>query len=92
MAALAHIRDALGLDYAGIDFGLNADGEVLLFEANATMVIIPPDGDARWDYRREAIARIQTAVRAMLAQKAQPHARRAVEKLVGDVGIEPTTR
>jgi tetratricopeptide (TPR) repeat protein len=83
MAALEHIRDTLGLDYAGIDFGLNADGEVLLFEANATMVIIPPDGDARWDYRREAIARIQTAVRAMLAQKAEGRLPRARERPPG---------
>jgi len=37
--ALEAIRDALGLDYAGIDFGLNAQGDLLLFEANATMVI-----------------------------------------------------
>ncbi len=39
MAALADIQEALGLDYAGIDFGLSASGEVLLFEANATMTV-----------------------------------------------------
>ena len=33
---------ALGLDYAGIDFGLERGGNLLLFEANATMVIAPP--------------------------------------------------
>ena len=70
MAGLAHIRDALGLDYAGIDFGLNAAGEILLFEANATMVVIAPNPDPRWDYRRAAIARIEMAVRAMLKEKA----------------------
>ena len=64
------MRDALGLDYAGIDFALNADGEVLLFEANATMVILPPGPDARWDYRRAAIAKVENAVRAMLAKRA----------------------
>ena len=33
MAALTSIANALGLDYAGIDFALNKDGSVLLFEA-----------------------------------------------------------
>ena len=70
MTALAAVRDALGLDYAGIDFALNADGEVLLFEANATMVILPPGPDARWDYRRGAIAKVENAVRALLAKRA----------------------
>jgi glutathione synthase/RimK-type ligase-like ATP-grasp enzyme len=68
--ALEGIRDALGLDYAGIDFGVNADGDLLLFEANATMVIAVPDNDARWAYRRTAITKILDAVVAMLRQKA----------------------
>ena len=55
MAALERIQDALGLDYAGIDFGLGPDGDLLLFEANATMVIAPLDADERWAYRRTAI-------------------------------------
>jgi glutathione synthase/RimK-type ligase-like ATP-grasp enzyme len=67
--ALQGIRDALGLDYAGIDFGVNADGDLLLFEANATMVIAVPDNDARWAYRRTAITKILEAVVAMLRQK-----------------------
>ncbi len=45
MRALSSIQSTLGLDYAGIDFGLNAKGEVLLFEANATMVVNPPDAE-----------------------------------------------
>jgi hypothetical protein len=68
--ALEGIRDALGLDYAGIDFGLNAEGDLLLFEANATMVIAVPDNDERWAYRRTAISRILDAVVAMIRQKA----------------------
>ncbi|HEY8948007.1 MAG TPA: hypothetical protein VIM56_03895 [Rhizomicrobium sp.] len=70
MTALAAIRDALGLDYGGIDFALNGDGELLLFETNATMVIVPPNTDPRWDYRRAAIARVENAVRAMFAGRA----------------------
>lgn len=70
MTALARIRGDLGLDYGGIDFSLGANGEILLFEANATIVVNPPDPDPRWDYRRAAVARIHTAVHAMLARKA----------------------
>jgi tetratricopeptide (TPR) repeat protein len=70
MVALAGIRDALGLDYAGIDFGLGPDGDLLLFEANATMVIAAPDPDERWAYRRTAITGIIDAVIAMIREKA----------------------
>jgi hypothetical protein len=70
IVALERIRDALGLDYGGIDFGIGADGDVLLFEANATMVIAPPDPDQRWAYRRTAISGILEAVVAMIMEKA----------------------
>jgi hypothetical protein len=71
MAALAEIQNMLGLDYAGVDFGLNADGDVLLFEANATMTVLPPEHDRRWDYRRAAVQRVEDAVLRMLVEKAQ---------------------
>jgi hypothetical protein len=70
MAALAHIQAALGLDYAGIDFGLAPDGSLLLFEANATMVINPPDADPMWDYRRPSMAAALAAARRMVARRA----------------------
>jgi glutathione synthase/RimK-type ligase-like ATP-grasp enzyme len=70
MAALMQIRDALGLDYAGVDFGLGSDGDLLLFEANATMVIAAPDPDERWAYRRPVITGIIDAVVAMIREKA----------------------
>ena len=66
MEALARIQATLGLDYAGIDFGLSANGDILLFEANATMVVNPPEPGERWAYRRPAVERIFAAVRAML--------------------------
>jgi len=66
MEALKQIQQHLGLDYAGIDFGLNDHGKVLLFEANATMVVNPPDQDSQWDYRRAPIQRVQNAIRRML--------------------------
>jgi glutamate/tyrosine decarboxylase-like PLP-dependent enzyme/glutathione synthase/RimK-type ligase-like ATP-grasp enzyme len=68
--ALEQIQSALGLDYAGIDFGLSPAGDVLLFEANATMVVNPPEPDERWAYRRPAVERILGAIRRMLLDKA----------------------
>ncbi len=66
MEALAQIQTTLALDYAGIDFGLSETGDLLLFEANATMVVNPPEPDERWAYRRPAVERVFTAVRRML--------------------------
>ena len=66
MNALAGIQATLGLDYAGVDFGLSPSGEVLLFEANATMVVNPPPPGEQWAYRRPAVERIFEAVRQML--------------------------
>ena len=70
MAALIGIAEAMGLDYAGVDFALAPDGRVLLFEANATMAIVPPGEDLMWDYRRPAVAAVQDAARRMLARRA----------------------
>jgi len=69
MSALECIRETLGLDYAGVDFALTSNGDLLLFEANATMVIAIPGSDARWAYRRVAIDRIIDAAVSMILQK-----------------------
>jgi hypothetical protein len=65
-AALERIRAATGLDYLGIDFGIDAAGRVVVFEANATMIVLPPPPEANWDYRRPCVERIIRAVQAML--------------------------
>lgn len=70
VAGLEAVAGALGLDYAGIDFGLSPEGEVLLFEANATMVVNPPDADPRWDYRRAPTQAILDAARERLLARA----------------------
>jgi tetratricopeptide (TPR) repeat protein len=70
IAALHGIAQRLGLDYGGVDFGLSPGGEVLLFEANAGMVIQPPGPEPIWDYRRAPIGRALDAVKAMLLAKA----------------------
>jgi hypothetical protein len=69
MAALDEICRTLRLEYAGIDFGLAPDGAVLLFEANATMVVYPPGPEEIWDYRRRSIHEVlRAATRMILAR------------------------
>jgi len=71
-SALENICGTLALDYAGVDFALSADGDILLFEANATMVIPCPDKDEQWFYRKPAIEQVLAAVRNMVLSHAQP--------------------
>jgi GNAT superfamily N-acetyltransferase len=66
MTALGAIGEALELDYAGVDFALGSDGSMLIFEANATMVIAEPGAGAMWDYRRAAIGRALAGARGLL--------------------------
>ena len=73
-ATLERLQEAVGLDYFGMDFGLDADGRVLLFEANATMVLQPPNDDPQWDYRRPASERALEAARSLLRERARPDA------------------
>jgi hypothetical protein len=74
MTALHAIQMALGLDFGGVDFGIDAAGRVLLFEANPTMLINPPDADAQWDYRRASAEQALSAARRMLFMRAMKEA------------------
>ena len=78
MAALERINAALDLDYGGIDFAVNAGGDILFFEANATMVMVPLSSDPKWDYRRPAFDAVFTAIRDMLLARAIGDAPRSV--------------
>jgi hypothetical protein len=70
-AALADVRDALGLDYGGVDFGRDRSGRFVVFEANATMTINAPPDDAHWEYRRPAYERAIGAVREMIRARGE---------------------
>jgi hypothetical protein len=70
VAALERLRDALGLDYGGVDFAVNSAGEILFFEANATMVVLPPLLDPKWAYRRAAVETVLKAASVMLQNRA----------------------
>ena len=69
MKALREICDQLQLDYAGIDFGLDQQGNVLLFEANATMEVNRPERDVRWNYRRGPVQAILDAISRLLTTR-----------------------
>jgi tetratricopeptide (TPR) repeat protein len=71
MRALDAVARVLDLDYGGIDFGIDANGNVLAFEANATMAIYPPGPEAHFDYRRAATENAIAAVRAMIVERAR---------------------
>ncbi|HEY1753172.1 MAG TPA: tetratricopeptide repeat protein [Caulobacteraceae bacterium] len=66
-AAVAAIGAAMDLDYAGVDFSLLPDGRVLLFEANATMLVHPEAPEGPFAHKNTSIERIFTAFREMLA-------------------------
>ena len=69
LAAVAEIGRRLDLDYCGVDFTLTADGRVLVFEANATMLthLEPEDGPfaAKNRFIRPIIEAFQTHLAAM---------------------------
>jgi len=69
-STLVALGAELGLDYAGVDFALDVHGNVVLFEANATMAVYPPPQDERWAYRRPSVDRIIAAVRRLLVRRA----------------------
>jgi hypothetical protein len=64
--ALRAIDALLGLDYGGIDFAIDAQGRVVVFEANASMLIAPIAPDERFAYRVPAFARATEAVQRLL--------------------------
>ena len=67
--AIVGISKMLALDYGGIDFGIDLNGNAILFEANAYMNVPLAESDNRWDYRRESISRIWDATRRMLWER-----------------------
>ncbi len=71
MKALEKICNLQGLDYAGIDFSLSATGELIVFEANATMTVLLPEQGEKWNYRRTPVHRILNAVQQMVVTRAK---------------------
>ncbi|HUB45118.1 MAG TPA: tetratricopeptide repeat protein [Acetobacteraceae bacterium] len=59
-AVLEEIARRMDLDYCGVDFTLLPDGRVLLFEANATM-LVHPEEDGMLAHKNVHVARILAA-------------------------------
>lgn len=66
--ALRTIQQRIGLEYFGIDCGLDTNGELLVFEVNASMLV--HDDNREFPYKDPAVRRIKTAFDAMLAKRA----------------------
>jgi tetratricopeptide (TPR) repeat protein/glutathione synthase/RimK-type ligase-like ATP-grasp enzyme len=69
IAALRVIRDRIGLDYFGIDCGLDLDGCLVVFEVNASMLV--HDQNPEFPYKDPYIHGIKVAFDAMLARLAR---------------------
>jgi Tfp pilus assembly protein PilF len=67
--AIEAIGQRLGLDYAGIDFSVLPDGTVLVFEANATMLVHLRDSKEAFPYKHEVVPTIFRAFEAMLDRR-----------------------
>ena len=70
MQALQAIRERIGLDYFGIDCGLDAAGNVVVFEVNASMLVHARNEG--FVYKDPAVRRIKLAYDAMLRKRAKP--------------------
>jgi hypothetical protein len=70
ITALEAIAVTMGLDYGGIDFGRDAAGNILLYEANATMAVFPAPPDEHFAYRRAPIERVFSAIRQLVVDTA----------------------
>jgi hypothetical protein len=70
-SALHAIATVLNLDYGGIDFAVDPAGNVLVFEANATMTVPEADVDPQFAYRTKALDTVADAVMWMFITSAR---------------------
>lgn len=68
--ALRAIAARIGLDYFGIDCAIDACGDLLVFEVNASMLVHADN--AEFPYKDPAVRAIKQAFDAMLRQRAVP--------------------
>ncbi len=62
--ALREIQQRIGLDYFGIDCGLDRSGNLVVFEVNASMLV--HDRNEQFPYKAPFVRRIKSAFDAML--------------------------
>jgi hypothetical protein len=68
-AALDEIATAIPLDYFGIDCAIAIDGRLLLFEADAAMLVHGTDPPELYPYKPAGFRRIQTALMDLLRKR-----------------------
>lgn len=69
MATARAIGERLDLDFAGMDFSLLPDGRLLVFEANATMLLHPEDKTGPFAYKNRAVHAVLAAFTRMVEQR-----------------------
>ena len=69
-AKVALIGRRVGLDYAGLDFSILTSGDILVFEANATMSVHLDDSVADFPYKHACVPAIFHAFDAMMDRHA----------------------
>jgi tetratricopeptide (TPR) repeat protein len=74
--ALREIQQRIGLEYFGIDCGLDRSGNLVVFEANASMLV--HDGNEQFPYKAPFVRRIKTAFDEMLRKLAIAGASKSV--------------
>jgi thioredoxin-like negative regulator of GroEL/glutathione synthase/RimK-type ligase-like ATP-grasp enzyme len=70
MEALSAIPARIGLDYFGLDCGVDEQGRLVVFECNASMLVHMPTEDL-YAYRRGSVRAIQQAFTALLGAAKQ---------------------
>jgi tetratricopeptide (TPR) repeat protein len=76
--ALHAIRERVGLEYCGIDCGLDASGNLVVFEVNASMLVHARNEG--FPYKQPAVRRIKLAFEAMLRRLAKSGSRRPPDR------------
>jgi tetratricopeptide (TPR) repeat protein len=66
-AALEALALRLDLDFCGADFSVLPDGHIIVFEANATMLIHPEAEDGRLAFKNGAVRTIVDAVKTLVS-------------------------
>jgi glutathione synthase/RimK-type ligase-like ATP-grasp enzyme len=62
------VRERFGLDYFGIDCALDSDGNLVVFEVNASMLV--HDDNAEFPYKDPFVRAIKAAFNSMLRNRA----------------------
>jgi tetratricopeptide (TPR) repeat protein len=68
-ATLVNIGKAVGLEYFGVDCSIDPDGNVLIFEADAAMLVHTSDPVDLYPYKQRFVPRIYRAVEQMIDRR-----------------------